>query len=141
LQGTYTVDLQVGMSSDGSAVDPVDPVTWEVDVQFITGTTQFDPFLPNGQTIPGVWVFDNMPAGFWYDPILADGFEFEMLGGSLFTEAGMPVGLGDPNGYIVNYFDGLTEVFVPVAEGENYIFPGAGVSSFKVLDIGPPFDP
>ncbi|MEM6748978.1 MAG: PEP-CTERM sorting domain-containing protein [Planctomycetota bacterium] len=125
-----------------AVTDPIPgSMTWDASFQLIDGQTQTTPFLPTGQAPNGGWIFSDVPqGGNWFDPVVADGFEFEMLSGSTFTEAQMPVGLDDGDGYVIEYLDGGSLITTVLAEGGSLAFP-AGVSSFKVLDIDPAFDP
>ena len=134
----HTRSAQLGPNPVPGAFVP-DELSWEASLQFIDGQTQGSPFLPTLTGANGGWVFEDLPSG-WYDPVMANGFEFEMLSGSYFTVAEMPVGLGDANGYTLTFMDGINSVSTELNPGDVYNFP-AGVTSFKVLDIDPPFDP
>jgi hypothetical protein len=150
-QGDYLITATADVVTRLDEIDleyyPVDTnpspparISWELEIKFRDGQSQDDAFLPLPDP-QGGWRFSGVPGGRWFDPVPADGFEFEMLSeGSFFTEAGMPVGLGDPNGYLLTYLDGANPVSVNVAGGATHNFP-AGVTSFKVLDIDPSFDP
>ncbi|MEO1095604.1 MAG: hypothetical protein AAFX01_11960 [Cyanobacteria bacterium J06638_28] len=48
-----------------------------VQPTLFNGTVQVFPVLPRF-TFVGIFIFTNVPSGVWFDPPLADGFEYEM---------------------------------------------------------------
>ena len=103
--------------------------------------SQDDPVLPeppapgSGGTTDGVFVFNNVPSGRWFDPPLADGYTFTMISGDLFTA-------------ILDFPVGFSMPFTVTAEGHTWwrgpgqsldflALLGHGVSSFTVSGITP----
>ncbi|MCB9877866.1 MAG: hypothetical protein H6835_09720 [Planctomycetes bacterium] len=101
------------------------------------GASQDFPVLPTD----GVSLFRNGGSASWVDPPLALGYDFEQVGGSLFTQImSLPVGIDG---------DGMFEVLVgnqslgEFAEGASVDFVqllGTGVSSFRIAGIDPAKD-
>jgi len=110
-----------------------------------TGSTQENPILPSElpEDLPpdvaeaiqdGGFVFSSVPTGVWYDPVLASGFDFTSLDGSLFTRLQLPTGFDD---FTVSTGGIVLGEFSPGA----FVDFGAGVSSFSITDIDPLVDP
>jgi hypothetical protein len=100
----------------------------------IVGSTQGNPVLP-APTPNGFFRFFDVATGQFCDPPMASGYVYSMdTPGALFTEVGMPMGLG--NDFSIVSSEG---VVTDVDEGELHTFSG-GVPSFKILGINPPVD-
>jgi len=105
-------------------------MVWTTD-----GSTQDNPVLPD-LTLPGQFAFENVPSGLWYDPILANGYDFQTTDGSLFTSIlDLPTGFSDR--FTVTTDGNVLGEFGP---GESVDF-GSGVSSFSISGINPGTDP
>lgn len=102
------------------------------------GASQRNPRFPNG----GPWLFELAQTGWWFDPPLAQGYDFTMQNTSRFTRImTLPVGIDG---------DGLFEVLVgnqslgQFAEGSSVDFTQlvdpAGVAAFRLVGIDPTVD-
>ena len=49
-----------------------------INISNSTGASQFSPFLPI-VFVPGFFTFNNVRSGWWVDPPIAEGFEYEMI--------------------------------------------------------------
>ncbi|KYC39137.1 hypothetical protein WA1_34790 [Scytonema hofmannii PCC 7110] len=99
-----------------------------------SGRTQNDPVLPGAMEQDGWQVFRNVPGCRWYDPTTSDGFEFQALDDTLFTEILDFPDLGD-NQFNVSVGDTVVGSYSP---GQNLDFVslfGQGVSNFKITGI------
>lgn len=111
------------------------------------GGHQGDPHMPNGPGAHGGshgtdgrwrWEFNGVDVpvdGAWFDPPMADGYEYETNGASNFTSVGVPVGIA-PGTFMVD--DGINPP-VPVAPGAPYVFPVA-IDFFTITGIVPDVD-
>jgi hypothetical protein len=117
-------------------------VSYDVTVTILpngSGSGQNDAILPDsgGGDDPSFF-FEQAPAGKWYDPPSASGFEYQITDlVSKFTQVGLPVGV-EPGG------DGLFTISgafgsVTVAEGAFYTFD-TPVDSFMITGINPSVD-
>jgi hypothetical protein len=107
-----------------------------------SGGSQAHPTIPNSTSANG-WVkhFVNVPTNNWYDPDVANEFDFQMTNSSLFTGiADFPTGFNSPfqvfgpaNQFLGTYGPGQSVNFVTLL--------GGGVSNFKILGINPSVDP
>lgn len=99
------------------------------------GKLQQIPLLPNNLK-QGSFLFNQVPSGLWYDPPTNYGFEFEMLGDSLFTNiVNFPFGIDSDNIFTVFANGQNLGEFSP---GESVNFAallGSGVSKFVVAGI------
>ncbi len=97
------------------------------------GRMQNNPILPNAKE--GSWqVFNNVRSCRWYDPPASNGFEFEALDGTLFTEIlDFPTGLD--HHYTVSVGDQILGEFSPGDSLDFVSLLGAGVPNFKITDI------
>ena len=123
-----------GVSSNFGAFIQVEYDNFLVDFEHVFGGTQSDPILPGYVTDDGAYVFESIPSGQWYDPVVSD-YHFETLDGSLFkTILDFPVGFDRP----FDVYVGETRLgsFSP---GSSVDF-GAGVSEFSVRGISPLVD-
>lgn len=105
----------------------------------IPGSSQDIPLLPQ-EVEPGRFVFEDVPAGLWYDPPFTTAFEYNMLSaGSLFTEIlNFPTGFSD--GFTVSVGNTVLGQFGPGDSVDFTGFAGGGVSQFMVSDITPAVD-
>ncbi len=107
------------------------------------GKLQQIPLLPDNLK-EGSFLFNQVPSGLWYDPPTNYGFEFEMLGDSLFTDiVDFPFGIDSDNLFTVFANGQNLGEFSP---GESVNFAalfGSGVSQFIVagIDSFAPDDP
>ena len=101
----------------------------------VAGDSQANPILPDSIS-GGTFTFTSAPSGTWIDPPTENGFRYTMTGGSLFTEIlDFPDGFGAPFRVVANGQE--LGAFGP---GDSLTFPGAGVTSFDVLEILPGVD-
>lgn len=109
------------------------------------GITETSPVLPSdtippgtGGSVDGVYVFNNVPSGRWYDPPIANGFVYTMTSGDHFTS-------------IQDFPTGFNNPFTVTAEGQSWsgspgspvdflALLGHGVSSFSISGISPGVD-
>ena len=107
--------------------------------QTVPGSSQDFPILPDVLE-PGTFTFEEVPSGNWFDPPLAEGFNYTMTGNSLFTEVGLPVGIDADNLY--NILVGNTSLG-QFAGGDTINFAnlfGSNVSQFSITGINPAVD-
>jgi PEP-CTERM motif-containing protein len=92
------------------------------------------PVQTPSSTVGNSFVFTNPRPRLWFDPPLADGFQYDLIGGGDFLEVdGVPGFLGldvKVNGLIVD---------ANLNPGDSYFFD-PGVTSFSLLGIAPPVD-
>lgn len=114
-----------------------------------------NPVFPNLRDDNGVWLFEDVPSGFWFDPITTYGFNYLMTGGSLFTDIlGLPIGLDADELFTVSVGDVVLGEFQSIDQVKfgdyadilgNLLLTGTdgklGVSSFSVAGIDSPVDP
>lgn len=100
------------------------------------GNVETDPILPD-QIQDNALIFTDVISGLWYDPIATDGYEFEMLSDSLFTQIdALPSFLVNP----VTVVAGET-VLGQFNAGDSVDFSSlGGVTSFRILGISPTVD-
>ena len=103
------------------------------------GFTPTDPQLPV-ITEKGVYTFQDVVSGQWFDPPTTSGFIYKMTGDSLFTHIlNFPSGFKDPFEVVV---DGkVLGTYGPGQSVDFTSFAGGGVSSFEILGIHPGVDP
>ncbi|MCC5638804.1 hypothetical protein LC593_23820 [Nostoc sp. CHAB 5844] len=99
----------------------------------LRGRTLDDPILPSARE--GNWqVFRDVPGCRWYDPPTNNGFEFQALDDTLFTEI-LDFPFDDDNRFTVSVGDSILGEFSP---GQNVDFVsllGFGVPNFKITGI------
>ena len=71
----FISNLQASISDTGGVEDP--------------GTSEFFPVFPS-VIEPGRFIFEDVESGQWFDPPLAEGFEYSITSNSLFTTVGLP---------------------------------------------------
>jgi hypothetical protein len=99
------------------------------------GNTAGNPVLPNSGS-NGFFRFFNVNSGQFMDPPIADGFEYQMTDGALFTKIGLPTGYGNNFTVVV----GGNPVATGLAGGDAYTFGGPGVPSFQLIGLNPDVD-
>jgi hypothetical protein len=108
------------------------------------GSSAASPILPTA-VVPGGFSFNTVTSGRWYDPPAASGFEYDMTGGSLFTDVlDFPGGFGQP--FAVTVDGNLLGTFSPgqSVHFADYSGPlggslvgGQGVDHFTISGINP----
>ncbi|VXD25184.1 conserved exported hypothetical protein [Planktothrix serta PCC 8927] len=99
------------------------------------GGTQQNPILPTSSSSGGWQIFNNVPGCRWYDPHTTYGFEFQALENTLFTEI-LDFPVGQDNRFTVSVADTILGEFSP-GERLNFVsLFGAGVTNFRITDIG-----
>jgi hypothetical protein len=100
------------------------------------GSEQAAPILPTSQH-DGQWDFEGVVRQQWIDPAIAEGFTYSAAGDTLFTQVGLPVGLGDTDG-MYTITDGVNgRVVVPAGAFYSFATP---VSKFTITGISPLVD-
>jgi len=142
----WTLQTATDISGDGLTVvgNGINPdgrlEAWIAQLDPTPGSSQENPILPNLQDFER-FEFIDVPAGQWYDPPAAFGFEYTMLSDSLFTQIlDFPSGIDTDNLFTVTVGDTVLGEFGP---GQNVDFVsllGDGVSSFSITGIDPLVD-
>jgi hypothetical protein len=129
----------LGQNSDPGGNFPGNPATFIFAFGGVggvePGTSPADPILPFVPA-PGAFEFPAPLPRRWYDPPFVSGFEYELLGGGLFTAVGAPppvLGFGSVDIEVGG------SVIGSLLPGEVYTF-GTPVASFKLLGIAPLLD-
>ncbi len=105
------------------------------------GSSQSFPILPDNDEPP--WIFTIDPPGgetLWYDPVIAIGYDYEIVSGESFASVTLPTGINDPSiPYLVTYQNsGGTTINEVVAGGGSVDFSGdGGVDAFTITGIDP----
>lgn len=112
------------------------------------GTTQGNPLQPTlidpgdpAQGIVPVYQFNNARSGAWYDPPDTWGYQYDALGGTLFTGLGLPTGFANP--FDVWYGAGFGTRLGAFAGGSAVDFVallGNGLDAFRITGISPRVD-
>jgi len=108
-------------------------------------TPFFDPALTEGETGPfefedTLWEFIDVPTEGWFDPVTTEGYLYEIIGGSLFTDiVNFPSGFSSP--FDVWAENTLLGSFTPGQSVDFVASLGHGVNGFAVLGISPKVDP
>ncbi|QDV71879.1 hypothetical protein [Botrimarina mediterranea] len=130
-----------------SAGTPTSGFVFATNEGVVRGSTPSLPILPTGSSSPAgcdcvSFDFDNAPSGWWFDPPVAEGYEYRMQAGSdaLFTSVlDFPPGFDGPFTVVA---DGATlGVFGPGEPVDFVSLLGHGVGSFLVTGIAPGVDP
>lgn len=104
------------------------------------GSNEALPLLPGNDEPP--FVFELVPPGpgvtTWFDPIIAIGYEYEVLSGPFFESVTMPSvatvpQTGDYELFVFDGTDFLLEALL--APGQTYLFGPGGVSLFRIMGI------
>ena len=112
----------------GSRVDP--PVSGP-------GSSPSEPVLPSGN-VGGGFAFSG-GNGSYFDPPAADGYEYKMTAGELFTYIlDFPAGFAQP--FEVFAGGATLGTFAPGQDVDFTSFPGGGVNSFSIRGISPLVD-
>ncbi len=100
------------------------------------GATQHYPTMPSGHARFDPW------SGQWIDPPLADSFEFQMIGASLFTDIlEFPTGIIATNKQFEVWVNHASIGSFSAGQGVNFVsLLGAGVTNFVVSGINPSVD-
>lgn len=128
LKTVSTQAVSIAGIENASVAEKLD---FEFEFLLGAGATQTNPLLPTG-ILGNVFTFQNTRSRRWVDPIIADGFRFEMTDGSLFTEIlNFPTGFNDP--FTVEVDGQVLGQFGP----QDSVDFGAGVSAFTITGIDP----
>ena len=106
----------------------------------LANTRGFSPAFPVLPTI-GTGTFLNAQSGLWFDPPLTSGYDFEMMGSSLFTQIlGFPAGVDGDNQFDVWVGASMVGTF-GVGQSVDFVsLLGGGVASFRISGIDPQVD-
>jgi hypothetical protein len=135
------------VASSRSTGAPTSGFVFATNEGVVRGSTPSLPILPTGSSSPAgcdcvSFDFDNAPSGWWFDPPVAEGYEYRMQAGSdaLFTSVlDFPPGFDGPFTVVA---DGATlGVFGPGEPVDFVALLGHGVGSFLVTGIAPGVDP
>lgn len=105
------------------------------------GASEFIPILPdpvNPTNDDGAFVFDipEIEPGetIWFDPDVATGYVYSTDGTFASVTAPSLASVNDPDGYVLTYFDGVSDQSVTLAPGEMFVFP-IPVVTFEINGI------
>jgi hypothetical protein len=102
------------------------------------GLCQSNPTLPN-MVEPGVFFFNSVPSGQWFDPPAVEAFEYVVLDGTLFSQIlDFPTGFSDL--FTVSVGGNVLGQFGPGQSVDFVSLLGGGVSEFTVSGINPLVD-
>jgi len=141
INGAFLDGGQNALAENMRNSDETGRYVFEIRNDIVPGSRQDFPVLPEPRATPSEpFRFINVASGLWVDPPVAFGFEYEMLGDSLFTDIlDFPVGFLDDFEVVV---DGLSLGFFGPGEGVDFVsLLGDGVESFIVQNINPTVDP
>lgn len=103
------------------------------------GTSADTPLQPNGITAQGGYQFDFEVAQHqvvYIDPLVAVGYDYQVLSGPNILSALFPVLPGQVNPYQLFTLDGLTSLGA-AAGGSTFNFAAGGVNGFRLTGIDP----
>jgi hypothetical protein len=95
--------------------------------------------LPDTTVNNNTFTFNNPNPQMWYDPPTVGGFQYDLTGGALFTEVGVPdfsFGFGS-----VNILDDVGALLTTLDPGGLFDLTSYGLSTFSITGINPLLDP
>lgn len=98
------------------------------------GRSQQNPLLPDSIDSQGWQSFNNVPGCRWYDPPIANTFEFVATDNTLFTEI-LDFPRGEDNLFTVVVEDMVLGEYSPGDRVDFVSLLGRGISNFKITDI------
>ncbi len=98
------------------------------------GRSQQNPLFPDSIDNEGWQTFNNVPGCRWYDPPIANTFEFVATDNTLFTEI-LDFPRGEDNLFTVVVDDMILGEYSPGDRVDFVSLLGRGISNFKITDI------
>ncbi len=120
--GVVTNPIIIG-ASGGGGIEPDTP-----------GRSQQNPLFPDSIDNEGWQTFNNVPGCRWYDPPIANTFEFVATDNTLFTEI-LDFPRGEDNLFTVVVDDMILGEYSPGDRVDFVSLLGRGISNFKITDI------
>jgi hypothetical protein len=136
--------MNLGASAAGSYVfdwsfTVQTPTPYSVSAIIPVMAASMTTIMTGGTSVP-TYNFIDVPSDDYVDPQLAQGYVYQMKGGSLFTQiVNFPTGFASKFNVIVNGVD--LGAFGPGDEVDFVKLLGKGVSSFEITGIDPGVDP